>query len=157
MGISFLFSFAFRLSFFHSSDSHFAFLHFFFLEIVLIPASCTMSQTYVHSSSGTPSIRSNPLNLPVTFTVYFLRDLIQLLKLRKSKLFPSNLAKFFIFCIAKYFIRKLICYSALTTIPRPSLNLQRQIQRAWARRHSSIATPGSKTESPRAHRTTLTE
>ena len=52
-----------------SSANHFAFLHFFFLEIVLIPASCTMSQTYVHSSSGTPSIRSNPLNLFVTSTV----------------------------------------------------------------------------------------
>src|SRR5574337_274544 len=26
-----------------SSDSHFAFLHFFFLGIVLIPASCTVS------------------------------------------------------------------------------------------------------------------
>ena len=36
-----------------SSDSHFSFLHFFFLEIVLIPVSCTMSQTSVHSSSGT--------------------------------------------------------------------------------------------------------
>ena len=30
-----------------SSDSHFAFLHFFFLGMVLIPVSCTMSQTYV--------------------------------------------------------------------------------------------------------------
>ena len=28
-----------------SSDNHFAFLHFFFLGMVLIPASCTMSQT----------------------------------------------------------------------------------------------------------------
>ena len=34
-----------------SSDSHFAFLHFFFLAMVLIPISCTMSQTSVHSSS----------------------------------------------------------------------------------------------------------
>ena len=42
-----------------SSDSHFAFLHFFFLGMVLIPASCTMSQTFVHSSSGTQSIRSS--------------------------------------------------------------------------------------------------
>ena len=37
------------------SDSYFAFLHFFFLGIVLITASCTMSQTSVHSSSGTLS------------------------------------------------------------------------------------------------------
>ena len=53
-----------------SSDNHFAFLHFFFLGMVLITASCIMSQTSVHSSSGTLSIRSNPLNLFVTSTVY---------------------------------------------------------------------------------------
>ena len=35
-----------------SSDNHFAFLHFFFLGMILIPASCTMLQTSVHSSSG---------------------------------------------------------------------------------------------------------
>ena len=35
-----------------SSDSHFAFLHFFFLGMVLIPVSCTMSRTSVHSFSG---------------------------------------------------------------------------------------------------------
>ena len=35
------------------SDSHFAFLHFFFLRIVLIPVSCTISRTSIHSSSGT--------------------------------------------------------------------------------------------------------
>ena len=38
-----------------SSDSHFAFLHFFFLGMVLISVSCTVSQTSVHSSSGTLS------------------------------------------------------------------------------------------------------
>ena len=39
-----------------SSDSHFAFLHFFFLGMVLIPvSSCTMSWTSIHSSSGTLS------------------------------------------------------------------------------------------------------
>ena len=52
-----------------SSDNHFAFLHFFFLGMVLIPASDTVSWTSVHSSSGTLSIRSNPLNLFVTSTV----------------------------------------------------------------------------------------
>ena len=52
-----------------SLDNHFAFLHLFFLGMVLITASCTMSQTYVHSSSGTLSIKSNPLNLFVTSTV----------------------------------------------------------------------------------------
>ena len=51
------------------SDKHFDFLHFFFLGMVLITASCTMSWTSIHSSSGTLSIRSNPLNLFVTSTV----------------------------------------------------------------------------------------
>ena len=44
-----------------SSDSHFAFLHLFFFGMFLIPASCTVSQTSIHSSSGTLSIRSSPL------------------------------------------------------------------------------------------------
>ena len=38
-----------------SSDNHFAFLHFFFLGMVLITASCIMSGTSVHSSLGTLS------------------------------------------------------------------------------------------------------
>ena len=38
-----------------SSDYHFAFLHFFSSGMVLITASCTMSRTSVHSSSGTLS------------------------------------------------------------------------------------------------------
>ena len=38
-----------------SSDSHFAFLHFFFLGMVLITASCTRSRTSIHSFSGTLS------------------------------------------------------------------------------------------------------
>ena len=45
-----------------SSDNQFAFLHFFFLGMVLITTSCTMLQTSVHSSSGILFIRSNPLN-----------------------------------------------------------------------------------------------
>ena len=49
-----------------SSDSHFAILHFFFLSMVLIPVSRTVS---VYSSSGTLSIRSSPLNLFLTSTV----------------------------------------------------------------------------------------
>ena len=44
-------------------------LHFCFLGMVLTPASYTMSWTSIHSSSGTLSIRSNPLNLLVTSTV----------------------------------------------------------------------------------------
>ena len=51
------------------SDNHFAFLHFFSMRMVLIPVSCTMSRTSVHSLSGTLSIRSSPLNLFLTSTV----------------------------------------------------------------------------------------
>ena len=74
MGISLLFSFAFSFSSFSaifkaSPDNHFAFLYFFFLGMVLITASYTMSQTSIHSSAGTQSIRSNILNLFVTSTV----------------------------------------------------------------------------------------
>ena len=53
-----------------SSDNHFAFLHFFFLGMLLIHVSCTMSWTSNHSSPGILSIRSNPLNLFVTSTVW---------------------------------------------------------------------------------------
>ena len=72
MGISFLFSFAFRFSSFHSYlqglfRHPFCFFAFFFFGIVLIPVSCTMSRTSVHSSSGTLSIRSSPLNLFLTY------------------------------------------------------------------------------------------
>ena len=52
-----------------SPDSHFAFLHFFSMEMVLLPVSSTMSQTSIHSSSGILSIRSRPLNLFLTSTV----------------------------------------------------------------------------------------
>ena len=55
-----------------SSDSRFACLHFFFLGMVLIPVSCTMSRISIHSSSGTLSIRSSPLNLFLTPTVWSL-------------------------------------------------------------------------------------
>ena len=59
-----------------SSDNHFAFLQFFFLWMVLIPASCTMSQTSVHSSSGTLSIRSNPLNLWGSLMAQLVKNLL---------------------------------------------------------------------------------
>ena len=58
MGISFLFSFAFHFSFFPQLSVSFPqmtilpFLHFFFLGMVLITASCTVSGTSIHSSSG---------------------------------------------------------------------------------------------------------
>ena len=44
-----------------SPESHFAFLHFFSMGMILIPVSCTMS-------SGTLSIRYSPLNLFLTST-----------------------------------------------------------------------------------------
>ena len=52
-----------------SSDNHFAFLPLYFLGMVLIPASCTMSSTSTHSSSGTLSVRSYPLDLFVPSTL----------------------------------------------------------------------------------------
>ena len=53
-----------------SSDNHFAFLGFFFLEMILVTASsCTRLRTPVHSSSDTLSTRSNPLSLSITSTV----------------------------------------------------------------------------------------
>ena len=61
MGISFLYSFAlpsllFTAIFKASSDSHFAFFHFFFLGMVLISVSFKLLWTSIHSSSGTLSI-----------------------------------------------------------------------------------------------------
>ena len=61
---SFLFSAVYKAS----SGNYIAFLIFFFLGIVLVTALCTMSQTSIHSSSGSLSIRSNPwiyLSLPL--------------------------------------------------------------------------------------------
>ena len=60
MGISFLFSLPLASLLFSaicnaSSDNYFSFLHFFFLGMVLITASCTMLWTCIHSSSGTLS------------------------------------------------------------------------------------------------------
>ena len=70
MSIYFLFSFAFHFSSIHRYLwIEIAFLHFFSLRMVLIPASCTVSRTSIHTSSGTLSIRSNPLNLFVTSIV----------------------------------------------------------------------------------------
>ena len=51
-----------------SPDSHFAFLHYFFLGMVLIPVSYTMSRTSIHSSYRHSSIISSPLNLFETST-----------------------------------------------------------------------------------------
>ena len=59
-----------------SSDNHFACLHYFFLWMVLITASCTMSQTSVHSPSGTLSIRSNSIS---RFHCIIVRDMIKVI------------------------------------------------------------------------------
>ena len=67
-GYIFPFPLCFLLPSFHSYlqglfKQPFCFFAFFFFGIVLIPVSCTRSRTSIHSSSGTLSIRSSPLNL----------------------------------------------------------------------------------------------
>ena len=52
-----------------SSDAYFAFLHFFSMGMVFIPVSCTMSQTSIHSLSGTLSLKFSPIHLFLTSTV----------------------------------------------------------------------------------------
>ena len=52
------------------SINHFTFLHFFLLGMVLITASCKISQTSVHSSSGTLSTQSN-LWLYLSLPLYY--------------------------------------------------------------------------------------
>ena len=85
----FFFSFVFTYLLFTAirkaaSDNHFAFLHSFFLGMVLIPVSCSMSRTSVHSSSDTLSIRSSPLNLFLTSTVKSLQMVIVAMKLKDA-------------------------------------------------------------------------
>ena len=80
MGISFLFSplpftsLLFTAICKASSDNHFAFFHFFSLAMVLITASCTVSQTSIHSSSGTLS--NLILKSICHFNCIMVRDLI---------------------------------------------------------------------------------
>ena len=74
MGISFLFSFVFHFSSFHSYlkgllREPFCFFALLFLGDGLNPVSGTMSGTSVNNSSGTLSINSSPLNLFLTSTV----------------------------------------------------------------------------------------
>ena len=52
-----------------SSGNNFAFLYFFLLGMVFITTSCTILGTSVCNTSGTLSIKSNALNLFVTYTV----------------------------------------------------------------------------------------
>ena len=60
-----------------SSDNPFAVLHFLFLGIVLVTASCTILQTSVPSSLGTLSIRSN--SFICHFHCIIIRDLIKVI------------------------------------------------------------------------------
>ena len=46
-----------------SSDSHFAFLHFFFLGMVLLPVFCTVLQTSVHTPGHLPGPGIEPMFL----------------------------------------------------------------------------------------------
>ena len=76
MGISFLFSFVFHFSFFSVfvRSPQATVLHFcisFSWGWSWFTASCTISGTSISSSSGTLSIRSNPMNLFVTSTVWW--------------------------------------------------------------------------------------
>ena len=57
-----------------SSDNHFAFFHFFFLGMVLITASCTMSRISIHSSSGT--LLDLILWIYLSLPLYNIRDLM---------------------------------------------------------------------------------
>ena len=59
-----------------SSDNHFACWHYFFLWMVLITASCIMSQISVHSPLGTLSIRSNSIS---HFHCIIIRDMIKVI------------------------------------------------------------------------------
>ena len=57
-----------------SPDSHFAFLHFFSMGMVLIPVSCRMSRASFHSSSGTLSIRLDLKNYGQRFMTLYRRQ-----------------------------------------------------------------------------------
>ena len=59
-----------------SSDNHFAFLRFFFLGMVLIPVSCTVSRTSIHSSSGTLVCQIWSLKSISHFRCIIIKDLI---------------------------------------------------------------------------------
>ena len=59
-----------------SSDNHCAFLHFSFLGMVLITASCTMSGTFIHRSSGTLVYQIESLESICPFHYIVVMDLI---------------------------------------------------------------------------------
>ena len=69
-----------------SSGNPLAFLHFFFLGMLLITTSCTMSWTSIHSSLGNLFIRFNPLKSICHFCCIIIRDLILYFLQSKSEL-----------------------------------------------------------------------
>ena len=83
----------------HSLDNHFAFLHFFFLGMVLVTTSCTVLQTSIHSSSGILSTRFNALNWLVTcyFQCVIINDFISVIP-EWSNVFPYFLQFMLEFC-----------------------------------------------------------
>ena len=95
--ISFPFSFALASLLFTaickaSSDSHFAFLHFFFLGIILIPVSCTMSWTSIHYIyyCGQESLRRNGVAIMVNKRVWNAQYLDAISKTTEWSLFISK-------------------------------------------------------------------
>ena len=72
---SLLFSAIFKAS----SDNHFDFLHLMLLGMVLVTTSYKMLWISIHSSSGTLSSRSSPLNLGVNSTHIIIRNLIEII------------------------------------------------------------------------------
>ena len=80
MGITFLFSLSFTSLFSAMckafSDNRFAVLQVFFLRMVLLLVSCTMSWTSVHSSSGTLSYQIYFLNLSTLKSISHLHCII---------------------------------------------------------------------------------
>ena len=77
-----------------SSESHFTFLHFFFLGMVLLPVSYLLSPVQPPlSSSGTLSVRSSPLNLFLTSPI-IIKDLIYVIN-EWSSSFPHFLYHWF--------------------------------------------------------------
>ena len=101
MVIAFLFSFAFSFSSFlsyckASSDNHFAFLHFFFLGMVLITASC-MSQTSIHISWGTWSDLIPWIYLHLLHLFNPLNLFAFIKSLQSSVLSSQNMAKYLAF------------------------------------------------------------
>ena len=63
-----------------SSDNHFAFLHFFFLEMVLVTVSCTTLQTSAHC----------PLMLLLYFVDYYCQPSKVCLKTARTIFCPST-------------------------------------------------------------------